>query len=81
VNSSIGERSQELPQIDDQAFPSSSGLLKSLDERRYDLLESLVDDSKTVSVIALENVRTHEREDRHDVLHELIGNERAELSE
>jgi len=81
VNSSIGERSQEFPQIDDQAFPASSGLLKSFDERRYDLLEGLVDDSKTVSVIALKNVCAHEREDWHDVLHELIGNERTELSE
>jgi hypothetical protein len=81
VDSRVGKRSEKFPQVDDQAFSASSRLLKSLDEWRNNLLESLIDNTQTVGVVPLENVGTHEGEDRHDVLDELIGNERTQLSE
>lgn len=39
------------------------------------------DNTQAVSIVALEDVGTHERKDRHDVVHELIGNERTKLGE
>lgn len=41
----------------------------------------LLDNPKAVSIIALQNVGAHESEDGHDVVHELIGDERTELGE
>lgn len=39
----------------------------------------LLDNAKTVSIVALQHVGAHEGEDGHNVVHELIGNQRSEL--
>lgn len=81
VNGRIGERSEEFLEVEDQAVSTSCCLLEGLDERRNNLLEGLIDDSQAVRVVALDDVRAHEGEDWHDVLHELIGDQRTQLRE
>ena len=65
----------------DERVAVLGALLHTLDERGKDALERLFDDPEAVSVVPLEYIRTHEGEDGHDVVYELVGHERAELRE
>lgn len=49
-----------------------------LDERRYDHLNRLVDDSEAVNVVQTQDVRSHEGEDGHDVVEDFLLEEDKE---
>jgi hypothetical protein len=77
----IGESTKEILELSKETFATGGALLHGLDEGGNDVVEGLVNDSEAVGVVALENVGAHEGEDGDDVVHELVGDERTELSE
>lgn len=77
----VGERAQELLELGEEALAPARIPLHRLDECRDDVAERLVDDAEAVGVVALEDVGAHEGENRHDVVDQLVRDERAELSE
>lgn len=93
VRGSVGEDAEEVAEILDECLAASRRDLHRLDERRDNALERLagsassqdgsrtypLDNSETVGVVALQHVCAHEGEDRHHVVHELVGHERAQL--
>lgn len=81
VRRGIGERPQKLLELLEEGVATAGSLLRRLDERGNDAVERLVDHTQAVGVVALQDIRSHEREDGHDVVHKLVGNEGSELGE